>query len=285
MERWSGRVAIVTGSSSGVGAAVAEKLAQFGVKVVGLDIAGTGTDDFGGHLHRRHCDVTKDEEVRAAIDWVDHTLGGVDILVNCAGLAPANTLTGCDAKTDVWRATLYVNVIGLSVCTREVIRSMRERGIDDGHVVHFGSIYGHAVSSHPSLIMYSASKHAVRALTEGLRRELVELHSKIKISSISPGFIYTPMVLNHFGRQVFDDNPYLYPQDVADAVAFVLGTPPHVQNTLASPQEHSDKRMTGHRFDTNHNNPDKPIELQILTHTRVIRALPNSCFPSLFVGT
>ncbi|CAG2066190.1 unnamed protein product, partial [Timema podura] len=106
---------------------------------------------------------------------------------------------------------------------------MRERGVDDGHIVHFGSIYGHAVSSHPSLIMYSASKHAMRALTEGLRRELVELHSKIKISSISPGFIYTPMVLNHFGRQVFDDNPYLYPQDVADAVAFVLGTPPHVQ--------------------------------------------------------
>lgn len=81
-----------------------------------------------------------------------------------------------------------VNVLALSICTRESVQLMRDSGVDDGHIINICSIAGHTVYAKPT---YSATKFAVRALTEGLRRELIAAGSHIRSTEISPGFVET----------------------------------------------------------------------------------------------
>ncbi|XP_069683511.1 farnesol dehydrogenase-like [Periplaneta americana] len=236
MERWSGRVAVVTGTSSGIGAAIAEELVKKGLKVVGLARRVERVQELEkslksapGKLYPRKCDVTKEEEVKEAFKWVKDNLGGTDILINNAGVGSINTLT--DGPVENWRKIFDLNVLALSMCTKEALQSMKEKGVDDGHIVHINSVVGHKVMEQAA--MYSSSKHAVTALTEGLRRELVNQKSKIRVTSVSPGRVRTeigqasgatPEML-----KARKDLPTLQSEDVADAVLYVLGAPPHVQ--------------------------------------------------------
>ncbi|XP_069683506.1 farnesol dehydrogenase-like isoform X2 [Periplaneta americana] len=236
MERWSGRVAVVTGASAGIGAAIAQELVKKGLKVVGLarrvervqELANT-LKTASGKLYPLKCDVTKEEEVKEAFKWVKANLGGVDVLVNNAGVASDNTLS--DGPVENWRKIYDLNVLALSMCTKEALQSMKEKGVDDGHIVHINSVAGHKVIDNASI--YSSSKHAVTALTEGLRRELVNQKSKIRVTSVSPGAVkteigeasgFTPDILEEL-----KDIPFMESEDIADAVLYVLGAPPHVQ--------------------------------------------------------
>ncbi|PSN53617.1 Dehydrogenase/reductase SDR family member 11 [Blattella germanica] len=239
MERWAGRVAVVTGASSGIGAAIAQDLVKKGLKVVGLarrvelvqDMA-TALISEKGKLYPIKCDLSHVSEVTTAFEWIKSNLGGVDILVNNAGVAMQNTLT--EGPVDSWRKILEVNVLALSVCTKEAVQSMKERGIEDGHIIHINSVAGHNLP--PTIFpiyMYAASKHAVTVLTEGLRRELAQDKSKIKVTSISPGLVKTEIIeaaqSTVAAEDVFNMYAHLEAQDIADAVIYVLGTPPHVQ--------------------------------------------------------
>ncbi|XP_069683512.1 farnesol dehydrogenase-like [Periplaneta americana] len=236
MERWSGRVALVTGASAGIGAAIAQELVKKGLKVVGLARRVERVQDLAnslksapGKLHPIKCDVTKEEEVKEVFKWVKDNLGGTDILVNNAGVGSANSLTG--GPVENWRKIYDLNVLALSVCTKEALQSMKEKGVDDGHIIHINSVAGHKVI-HP-FGLYSSSKHAVTALTEGLRRELVNQKSKIRVTSISPGAVKTEIFevsgLSIDKMDEYKTMPYMESKDIADSVLYVLGTPPHVQ--------------------------------------------------------
>ncbi|XP_023727640.1 farnesol dehydrogenase [Cryptotermes secundus] len=240
MERWAGRVAVVTGSSAGIGMAIAEELVKKGLKVAGLarridriQEASAKLQNMPGELHPVHCDVTKEQDILTAFSWIKEHLGGVDIMINNAGIVHQSFLI--DGETSDWLQMLDVNVLGLSICTREAIRSMKEHGITDGHVVHLNSIAGHGLpQSSRMLHMYAASKNAVTALTEGLRRELVKDSSRIRVTSISPGLVRTEIfevghMQNITSEELFSENAYLEPRDIVDAVIYVLGTPEHVQ--------------------------------------------------------
>jgi len=127
---------------------------------------------------------------------------------------------------------LEVNVLGLSVCTREAVQRMRRRGIDDGHIIHISSMSSHRVP--PGSGMYAATKFAVRALTEALRKELREQGSSIRVGAISPGYVETEFAERYHGsREMADETysrfPVLQPEDIADAVCYMIDTPPHVQ--------------------------------------------------------
>ena len=127
--------------------------------------------------------------------------------------------------------TLDVNVIALCICTREAINLMRKLNNDSGHIVHISSMSGHRV---PGSGMYSASKFAVRALTEGLRQELRADQSAIRISSISPGFVETEFAEKYSGsaeaaQQVYSQFPVLQPKDIANGVGYILSQPDYVQ--------------------------------------------------------
>nr|XP_055052082.1 dehydrogenase/reductase SDR family member 11-like isoform X2 [Misgurnus anguillicaudatus] len=158
---------------------------------------------------------------------------GVDVCINNAGLAhPDNILNG---KTSGWKAMLDVNVIGLSVCTREAYQSMKERNVDDGHIININSMCGHKVVHYSDYHFYTATKYAVTALTEGLRQELREAKTHIRATSISPGLVETEFafrLLKHkpeMAAATYTSLKCLEADDVASAVVYVLSAPPHVQ--------------------------------------------------------
>lgn len=135
-----------------------------------------------GRFHPFQADVSKEEDILRAFKWTIDGLGPIHILVNNAGVATNTNLMQGD--TQLWRKVLDVNVMGLSIATREAVKNMRENNVD-GHIIHINSIFGHKIANFARLNMYGASKHAVTALTETLRNELNSVGSKIKITVCS----------------------------------------------------------------------------------------------------
>ncbi|KAM6933814.1 dehydrogenase/reductase SDR family member 11-like isoform 1-T2 [Xenentodon cancila] len=242
MDRWRGRVALVTGASVGIGAAVARELVRCGMKVVGCarDVekiqklaAECQSAGHSGILVPLKCDLTNEEEIQSMFSAIKAEHEGVDVCINNAGLAhPEPLLSG---NTSGWKNMLDVNILALSICTREAYQSMKERNVDDGHIININSICGHRVIPSSDVHFYTATKHAVTALTEGLRQELREAKTHIRATCVSPGLVET-----EFAPRLYSNNAekasFLYSQykileakDVADAVTFILSAPPHVR--------------------------------------------------------
>ncbi|XP_051962486.1 dehydrogenase/reductase SDR family member 11-like [Xyrauchen texanus] len=242
MDRWKGRVALVTGASVGIGAAIAKSLVQHGMKVVGCarnlqQIEKLATEcisgGFSGTLIPYKCDLSEEEQILAMVTWIKAQHQGIDVCINNAGLAlPEPILSG---KTSGWRTMMDVNVIGLSVCTREAYQSMKERNVDDGHIININSLCGHRVWNVADIHFYTATKYAVTALTEGLRQELLESKTHIRATSISPGIVETEFTYRLFSHvpgkaaATFKSIKCLEADDIAIAVMYVLSAPPHVQ--------------------------------------------------------
>ncbi|XP_031330679.1 farnesol dehydrogenase-like [Photinus pyralis] len=237
MERWRGKVAVVTGASMGIGAAISEALVNSGLRVIGIarriEPIEQKARQFEGRLGKLYpvkADVSKEEDVLGAFEWITNNVGPVQILINNAAVTLEKSLLSC-RPTD-WATIIDINVIGLCTVTNEAVRIMRAHG-NEGHIVHINSLAGHNSTYYPGANVYPASKHAVTALTEALRQELNYVGSKIKVTSISPGLVDTPKVAELKLQDHIIDNLangcFLRDKDVADSVCYVLGTPPHVQ--------------------------------------------------------
>lgn len=229
-------VAFVTGASSGIGRAIALRLAKEGYR---LAICARREDKLatlshelkalGAEVLSHRADMRQEADILDCFALIRNLWGGVDVMVNNAGLGHKASLMG--GETEAWRDMLEVNVLALCICTREAIKDMQ---INDskGHVIHISSMAGHRIPAIGG--MYSASKFAVRSLTEGLRRELRAANSPIRVSAISPGFVETEFAEKYSksaeqARQTYSQFPVLQPDDIADAVAYVLNQPEHVQ--------------------------------------------------------
>ncbi|XP_049803543.1 dehydrogenase/reductase SDR family member 11-like [Schistocerca nitens] len=242
IEKYKGRVALVTGASAGIGAAIVQALLKHGLTVVGMarraqKVKELALKDAPGKLHAIAGDVSDEASILAAFKWIKDNLGGVDVLINNAGVFPTTSLT--EGKTEDWKRILDVNVLGLSICTREAVQDMLRRGVDDGFIIHINSVAGHVPPSvlADGLAMYSSSKHAVKILLEGLRKDLVAKGSKIRVGEVSPGLVWTEGVTNIAaappeGNEVFANlkqQPALQPEDLAEAVVYMLSQHPRVQ--------------------------------------------------------
>jgi len=242
MERWAGRVAVVTGASAGIGAAIAKSLVKAGMLVVGCarreeriaELAGNLKGEKGKLLPRK-CDMRNEEEIRAMFAWVEShpDLGRVDVCINNAGLSTAQTLT--EGTMEGWRQMLDVNVLALCLCTQLSIKSMTKHGVDDGQVIMVSSFSGHRVPPNPSTRFYAATKFAVTGLLEGWRQEVRDSGTNIRVAAISPGLVET-----EFQSAMYPDDPAraaaitsslpcLQAEDMADAVTYILSTPKHMQ--------------------------------------------------------
>ncbi|XP_073674054.1 dehydrogenase/reductase SDR family member 11-like [Garra rufa] len=254
MNCWKGRVALVTGASVGIGAAVAKSLVQHGMKVVGCArnvkqienlAAECVRSGFSGTLIPYECDLTVEDEILSMFTWIKDQHIGVDVCINNAGLAhPEPLLTG---KTTGWRSMINLNVLALSVCTREAYQSMKERKVDDGHIININSVCGHRVINNADGHFYTATKYAVTALTEALRQELREAKTHIRATSISPGLVETEFAYRFFSEKpeiavaTYKRIKCLEADDIANAVVYALSAPPHVQvgEILINPVEDS----------------------------------------------
>lgn len=188
MNRWIGKLAVVTGASSGIGARIAIDLVNAGMIVVGLarrverveELKANISTTTTGELHALRCDVTKEEDVLAAFEWIETKFGGVDVLVNNAGVLRSTRLTTKDNTTAI-RDVIDTNIFAVVMCTREAFQSMRRRNFD-GHIFLMNSIGGHSVAFLDSFNIYQPSKYAVTAMTEVLRQEFQTEGTRIKVT-------------------------------------------------------------------------------------------------------
>lgn len=186
MERWVGKVAVVTGSSAGIGAAIVVDLANAGMIVVGLARRAERVEALKsqtkGTIHAMQCDVTSEADITKTFKWIVENLGGVDVLINNAGILRNGNLTAA-GNTAVIKEVLDTNVLGVVLCTREAFQSMKSRNVD-GHIIIINSVAGHYVPNLPGMALniYSPSKHALTAMTEVLRQEFLREGTKVKIT-------------------------------------------------------------------------------------------------------
>jgi NADP-dependent 3-hydroxy acid dehydrogenase YdfG len=232
LSAWQGKVALVTGASGGIGRETAIMLANAGLKVAicarreGLlqEVA----NQSAGDVLPLAVDLQDTQAILGMFETIRDHWGGVDVLINNAGIGFNEPLVS--GNTEHWRAMLDLNVLALCVCTREGISDMRRRG-DNGHVFHVSSMAGHRVPSGSGV--YSASKYAVRALTEGLRQELRHLDSHIRVTAISPGFVETGFHEHYhqsaeMAQQTYGRFKVLESKDVASAIVYALSCPAHM---------------------------------------------------------
>ncbi|XP_043485593.1 farnesol dehydrogenase-like isoform X1 [Polistes fuscatus] len=238
MERWSGKIAIVTGASSGIGLGIAKALVQHDVVVIGFarrknkmqsemqDFHGKGE----GKFYACECDISNPESIEQAFQWVKINFGVVHILVNNAGVLSIKKLM--DSFRSDWNKLFDVNVLGVIDCTKRAARMMLDANME-GCIININSVTGHDVVSYPdcSLNIYPATKFAVRATSEITAKELHG--SKIRVTSVSPGLVATDIMAasNLEIKDAPKDFPVLKPSDIADAVIYIIGTPQRVHIT------------------------------------------------------
>jgi NADP-dependent 3-hydroxy acid dehydrogenase YdfG len=226
-------VTVITGASSGIGAATAKRLAASGSKVV---LAARSEDKLialveditkaGGTAAYKVVDVTSPSDLVALADFAEETFGAIDILVNNAGLMLFSYWK--DVAVDDWDKMIDTNLRGYLFAIAAILPRMLERG--QGHILNMSSVAGHNVGAASGV--YSSTKFFISAMTESLRKE-VSVSNGIKVSMISPGVIDTgwqDKVDNADGKEAADKliAGAISPESVADAVAFSLDQPKNI---------------------------------------------------------
>ena len=219
---------VVTGASSGIGAAIASTLAAAGGHRLSLGARrAERLRDVVADAFHHALDVTDPASVEAFLAAARAAHGPIDILINNAGLA-RGVETIASGTGEAWREMVETNVLGVLEVTRRVVPEMIERGT--GHVVMIGSIAGHETYEGGSV--YCATKRGLRSITEGLRYET--LGTGVRVTSVDPGMVETEFSVVRFrGDQDRADAVYagtrpLRAEDVAECVAFALSRPAHV---------------------------------------------------------
>jgi len=220
-----GKRAIVTGASSGIGAATARALAREGATVAVGARRADRLADLGEGFVALELDVVDPESSERFVSSAFDRLGGIDILVNNAGLAVGRDLFDASTEEDE-EAVLETNVHGLIRMTRLCLRHLS----DGGHIVNVGSIAGR--QAYEKAAIYVASKFAVRGFTYALREDL--LGRPIRLTTVDPGLVETNFSIvrlrgdEEAAAKVYEDVEPLTPQDIAECVIFALTRPDHV---------------------------------------------------------
>ena len=221
MSALQGKAAVVTGGSSGIGAATVAALRAAGARVV----AGARRADRVDADLALELDATDPASCERFVDRAVQELGGIDVLVNAAGLALGREPFDGSSEEDE-RTVLETNVNGLIRMTRLCLPHLR----DGGHVVNIGSVAGR--QAYENAALYVTSKFAVRGFTYALREDL--LGRPIRITTVDPGLVETDFSLVRFrgdtekARAVYTGVEAMRPEDVAECILFALTRPPHV---------------------------------------------------------
>jgi NADP-dependent 3-hydroxy acid dehydrogenase YdfG len=232
--RLDGKVALVTGASSGIGEATALALAAEGAQVAAAARRSDRLDALVKRIAERRgqalplaVDIADEAQVREMVQHTRDAWGRVDILVNDAGVGHLGPIDG--ANTEDWRQMVNLNLLGLMYATREVLPLMKAQG--GGHIVNLSSVAGRTVREGNAV--YSATKWGVGAFSEGLRQEVEK--QRIRVTVIEPGVVATEMQ-----RSIADQAPAdealawvrtktpLQSEDIAAAIVYAVTQPVHV---------------------------------------------------------
>jgi clavulanate-9-aldehyde reducatase len=226
-----GRVAVVTGASSGIGEATARALSDAGASVAlgarRAERLEAIAESLEGPALVREVDVSDEGQVRDFVQAAHDELGGLHILVNNAGLMLLGPVL--DADTDDWRRMIEVNLLGLLYCTHAALPLMAESG---GDIVNLSSTAGRRADA--GAAVYNMTKFGVHAFSEALRQEA--LHQGIRVTIVAPGFVETelqghntnPLVRQAMERSREQIGEVLHADDIADAILHAVTRPAHV---------------------------------------------------------
>jgi serine 3-dehydrogenase len=234
MTRFSGTV-LITGASSGIGAACARAFAAAGARLILAARRGDRLEELAGELRAEHgtetllipLDVRDSGVVAHAFGDLPAEWSGIDVLVNNAGLSRGLEPIQ-EGETRDWEEMIDTNIKGLLYATRSILPGMVERG--RGHVINIGSTAGHEV--YPGGAVYCATKHAENAITQGLRLDLLD--TDVRVTTVDPGMVETNFSVVRFhgdedrAAKVYEGMTPLTADDVADAVLWCATRPPHV---------------------------------------------------------
>jgi len=190
MEKWSGKTAIVTGASAGIGDAIVRDLVKYGINVVALarrmerlETLKDQLKDEAGKVIPIKCDVSDKASIDAAFEQIEKEVGTIQILVNNAGIALMHGMFGDDDETtdEIISSTINTNFLGLVRVARKGYKLMKKSD-DYGIIINIGSVAGHNASFEYTINVYPGTKFAVRAVTESMRQELNKLKdTKIRV--------------------------------------------------------------------------------------------------------
>jgi len=230
-----GRRVLITGASSGIGEATAEAIVREGGAVAlgarrkeRLDGLASRLVDMGGTAVAIEADVGDESQATTLVSQAADELGGLDGLVNNAGVMLLGLVQGAD--TDEWRRMIDVNLLGLLYCTHAAVPVIRDGG--GGDVVNVSSVAGRQAGM--GLAVYNMTKWGVTGFSEALRQECV--HIGIRVTCIEPGSVDTelaghntnPMIVEQIRKDRERTGKYLEAEDIANAVVYALAQPPHV---------------------------------------------------------
>jgi clavulanate-9-aldehyde reducatase len=230
-----GRVAAVTGASSGIGEATALALAGAGAAVsLGarradrIEALARRIEDDGGRAAAIEVDVADEAAARAFIEQTHEQLGGLHSLINNAGVMLLGPVEGADL--DEWRRMVDVNVLGLLYCTHAALPLMREGG--GGDIVNVSSVAGRNAAA--GAAVYNFTKFGVTGFSEALRQEA--LHSSVRVTCVEPGFVETelqghnenPLVKQGIKKSREQIGDVLHPDDIAGAILYAISQPANV---------------------------------------------------------
>jgi NADP-dependent 3-hydroxy acid dehydrogenase YdfG len=249
MNRLKGKTAIVTGATAGIGYKTAELLAEQGVNLVLTGRRETRLQEIKDELESGN-DIkvqTAAFDVRdseACQKFVDSLSVSIDILINNAGLAKG-TDPVFDADLDDWNTMIDTNIKGLLHLSRLIIPGMKDR--NSGHIINISSTAGH--ESYAGGVVYTATKHAVKAITESTKKDLHG--TKVRVSMVSPGLVETEFSEVRFdgdkekAASVYKGIDPLVAQDIAEIIVFVANRPAHVNimDTIIYPTAQSSATM------------------------------------------
>jgi 3-hydroxy acid dehydrogenase / malonic semialdehyde reductase len=252
----SNQTVLITGASSGIGLSCARRFAGSHSRLILVarredrlrSVAEELRTEHGSNVHSETLDVSSPDEIRDFARSLPSEFSKVDILINNAGLALGLESVHEMRSEDIDRM-IDVNIRGLLHITREILPGMIER--NRGHIINIGSTAGHAV--YPGGTVYCATKHAVKAITEGLK---MDIHgTAVRVSSVDPGLVETEFSVVRFGgdsrraSSVYEGMTPLTPEDVADVVHFCATRPPHVNisDVVMMPVDQSSPTLVNRR--------------------------------------
>jgi clavulanate-9-aldehyde reductase len=228
----AGRVAAITGASSGIGEATALGLSRAGATVALGARRRDRLEALAGRLDGpasvHEVDVADGEQARGFVEAADREHGALHLLVNNAGVMLLGPVDGADLSE--WRRMLDVNLWGLLVCTHTALPLIAASG--GGDVVNVSSVAGRRADA--GAAVYNMTKFGVHAFSEALRQEA--LHSEVRVTTVAPGFVETelqghnrnPLVRQAMERSREQIGQVLRPEDIADAIVYAVSRPRHV---------------------------------------------------------
>lgn len=228
------KTAIITGASSGIGQATAKELASKGFNIMlaarreeRLQELKQEIEQLGGKAQYLVTDVTSAEQMSALAEAALNHFGRIDVLVNNAGLMPLSFMN--KLKISEWDQMVDVNIKGVLYGIAAVLPHMEKQ--KEGHIVNISSVAGHDIT--PGSAVYSGTKFAVRAITEGLRQE-IDPSMKIRVTIVSPGAVATELVNTITDEDILDgfkngpEMKFLEPEDIARAITYAVEQPDYV---------------------------------------------------------